>query len=67
MRAQVVPAQYTASQPCAGMPNEARRTYCGMVRLVDECVETSLTQMLEMIDPGTMFVLMADNVRADVH
>ena len=57
----LVPPEYSAAQPCVAMPDEARRTLCGMIRLVDECVEKSVRMMRELLDPNLLLVMIADN------
>lgn len=57
-----VPEEYMAFAPCEAMRDEARQIYCGMVRLVEECVGKTHAMMTEL-DEDFVMIFFADNVR----
>jgi hypothetical protein len=60
-----VPEEYMAAAPCAGMTDEARQIYCGMVRLVNENVEKTHGMMRSMISED--FVMICELTAATIH
>eukprot|EP01048_Picozoa_sp_COSAG05_P023038 COSAG05_NODE_4832_length_1356_cov_0.990453_1_plen_184_part_00 len=60
----MVPEEYELLEPCNSMRGSmalnTRRIYCGMVRVINDCVEKTHEMMRQMIDPNFLMVFFAD-------